>query len=284
MRISNEVGKGRASGSGTIIGMDATTSLVLTCKHLFDDGVGTIVVTLPTGERFYGRYVAVDRYREDLAAVSIIRHDSQQMVHLADKAPVQRTKVTQAGYPRATSQVVTRAGSVWGYSPEDKHLIADFGVIDGDSGSGLLAGDELVGVVWGSLEGHTYATGLEKTRRFVEEKCERWCKPNTPPIAAGGHSRPGPAVNPPAGPDLKPVLDAVAALTKEVKELKARPGEKGPAGAQGPAGPQGPEGPAGPSGKPADSTELIQLKQRVAELEARLANVSGSAVIRVQPK
>ena len=59
-------------GSGTLVDKsdDGREGLVLTCAHLFSEGVGTVVVEFPGGKSHGAKVVAIDR-EADLAALAI---------------------------------------------------------------------------------------------------------------------------------------------------------------------------------------------------------------------
>ena len=71
-RVNNRLAAFNNVGSGTLIDRsdDGREGLVLTCAHLFSEGVGEVVVSFPGGKTHGAKLVAIDR-EADLAALAI---------------------------------------------------------------------------------------------------------------------------------------------------------------------------------------------------------------------
>jgi S1-C subfamily serine protease len=69
-RIANRNRAGQYLGSGTLVDKDDARGIVVTCAHLFRDGVGQISVAFAGGKTFGANLVAIDR-QWDLAALEI---------------------------------------------------------------------------------------------------------------------------------------------------------------------------------------------------------------------
>ena len=157
-----------STGSGTLIAVDESVGLVLTCSHLFDGSTDRIVVTFPNGERFGARMIDRDR-AHDLAALAIRR---------PNLAPIDVSE-TESGGPLAAcgfgpngqfrcvyGAVVGQAVAVGAVYPS---LTIAGAVRPGDSGGGVLdTAGRLVGVVWGQRDGLTYATCGRPVREFLD--------------------------------------------------------------------------------------------------------------------
>jgi len=156
-------------GSGTLIGKNGATGLVLTCSHLFDQSTSSIVVQFPDGDRFGARLVDRDA-ANDLAAV-LIQRPAVEPIEVCDDDVSQSAQLTACGYG-GTGQFRPVRGAVAGAAqavgatfPSLKIRSA---VRPGDSGGGVLddAG-RLVGVVWGCRDGETYLTCGRPLRDFL---------------------------------------------------------------------------------------------------------------------
>ena len=164
-RIS--VGDG-STGSGTLIAVDESIGMVLTCSHLFDGSAGRIVVAFPNGERFAARMIDRDR-AHDLAALAIRR---------PNLAPLDVSEVESGGrlapcgfgpngqFRCVRGAIVGQAVAVGAVYPS---LTIAGAVRPGDSGGGVLnTSGQVVGVVWGQRDGLTYATCGRPLREFLD--------------------------------------------------------------------------------------------------------------------
>lgn len=167
-RVSNDVSGAKNLGSGTLIDKteDGREGLVLTCAHLFREGVGEVVVAFSNGRRHLARIVDID-HEADLAALSIakpagepagvaLNTRAQSSLHACGYGP-------DGVYRCAVGSRVGEAASAGRMS-----LLLDDSVRSGDSGGGVF--DEqgrLVAVVWGESQGVTYASYGQPLRRFL---------------------------------------------------------------------------------------------------------------------
>jgi len=303
VRIENYRGNLVESGSGTVIAREGTYGCVITCKHLFSDGVGQLVVPFPDGQRLQASYLGSDS-QADLAAVAIQAGASTPMTSVAASPIARGEQVYQVGYPHGHGPV-PRAGQalgIVGRAGSATVLGLSFPVQQGDSGSGVFrsADGALVGVLWGSDGRTSSVTGVADIQRFLDEKCFRWFphlrRPQQPssPVSPStpGPVGPTPPVLPPSGPSPTPAQEfssALAALDKvskqldalqtQVNDLKNRPSAKD--GRDGVVGPAGPAGPPGPSGNPPDLNPLLK---RIEALEQQSAANAGKIQrIRIVP-
>jgi len=173
-RIS--VGDG-STGSATLVAVDASTGLVLTCSHLFDSATGRIVVTFPSGGRFAARLIDRDR-SHDLAALTI-QKPSVAALEVSNDEPVGPLSACGFGpngqFRCIRGAIVGQATAVGATYPS---LTIQGAVRPGDSGGAVLnPRGKLVGVVWGQRDGITYATCGRPVREFLDRVCG---KPRTP--------------------------------------------------------------------------------------------------------
>jgi hypothetical protein len=202
------VGDGTSSissvGSGTLIGKNDETGLVLTCSHLFDQSTSNlgsasnIIVEFPDGGRFGARLVDCDA-ANDLAAL-LIQTPAVEPIEVCDDEVPQSAQLTACGYGgngifRPARGIVAGAAQAVGATfPSLKIRSA---VRPGDSGGGVLdyAG-RLVGVVWGCRDGETYLTCGRPLRDFLHRiRGER--------ASARGHSASSPTEPVPSEPTIQ---------------------------------------------------------------------------------
>lgn len=166
-------------------------------------------------------------------------------------------------------------------------LIADQPAAQGQSGGGLFAGQQLAGIVWGTMPDSSVATSGQQVAHFarlfkvrVKVRTRGIVPPAPPPAsslvgpapespmqnpgadASGSPSVPGEPRNP-WYPD--PVLNQLKTLTDRLTAIEAKVGQPGPAGPPGPTGPPGKDAPQ----NNADSGQLSGLAKRLAALESR---------------
>lgn len=166
-------------GSGTVIRKDKKSFRVLTCSHVIRDGATRYTVTTVDGKQ-YACQVLIHSVTCDLALLESTAPASEavQSVKLADKGwkyHAGRT-VTKVGYPRAGPRVI-RSGKVLPFvsgsttHPDVVSTVASVEAISGDSGGGLFNDKkELVGVVWGSLNGQLRASRLKDIYWFLDQQ------------------------------------------------------------------------------------------------------------------
>ncbi len=197
-RIHNRMNGSTNIGSGTLIDRtgDGREGLILTCAHLFHEGVGSIVVTFADGRTHGAKLVDADR-QADLAALAIANPRAEPaQVSLAES---QQGRLFACGYgPRgvyrcAVGPRIGQASDVGQLSL----LIAD-PVRSGDSGGGVFDRQgRLVAVIWGESGGVTYASYGRPLQKFLSRVLGR-----RTPVATGC---PG-GVCPRQGPTLlKPI-------------------------------------------------------------------------------
>jgi hypothetical protein len=168
-RVNNRLAAFNNVGSGTLIDKtdDGREGLVLTCAHLFSEGVGEVVVSFPGPKTHGAKLVAIDR-EADLAALAI---SNPSTVAASIDLEVQRSEQVKAcgfgphgGYACAAGPIVGEAVN----AGQTSVLIGD-AVRSGDSGGGVFdAEGNLVAVVWGEANGVTYASAGEPLKQFLD--------------------------------------------------------------------------------------------------------------------
>ena len=174
-RITNQMRGVANVGSGTLVDKteDGDEGLVLTCAHLFSEGVGKILVEFADGKTHRAKLIDSSR-QADLAALAIARpvnnpaeisfdFKGQERLHACGYGP-------RGVYRCAVGPVVGQAAGVGQMS-----LLIGDGVRSGDSGGGVF--DEqgrLVAVIWGEAQGVTYASYGGPLRRFLGRTLKRF--------------------------------------------------------------------------------------------------------------
>lgn len=300
---------GNSAGSGTLVGRDERTGLVVTCHHIFSDGVSSPYVIFPNGERLPANVVAVDK-AQDLAALSIMAPKAAP-VPLADYRPNKGDIIYSAGCGGLdANRIMVNEGNVTHYT--DHSGAGDYsgikitgGVRSGDSGGPMFnANGEVAAVLWGGGIDGVYGTGSQAINVMLTQ-----C-PNgvvCPPARRQGNARPqqqqpqfqpinppkptAPHVQQPATPPAKgceckghepckcdgKALELLAARLKALESLAETAQEyvesgklKGAKGDCGPAGAVGPQGPKGEPGPPGKDAEPIDAKTIAADVHKKL--------------
>jgi hypothetical protein len=227
-RVQNRLATFNNVGSGTLVDKtdDGREGLVLTCAHLFSEGVGTVVVEFPGGKTHGAKLVAID-HEADLAALAISNPDCERAPVAFEIQPTAQLQACGFGphgeYRCAQGAVVGEAKS-----EEQTSVLVGDAVRSGDSGGGVF--DEqgnLVAVVWGETGGVTYASSGVPLRRFLDRvlgkrttfvyRCPNGVCPRVP---QGGGMQPvvtAPPLAPPAeagSPSLLEIERRIAALER----------------------------------------------------------------------
>ncbi len=269
-RICSTSGSGHTYGSGTLIDKNAERGIVVTCSHLFRDGIDNVTVTFPDGKRYAAELLGRDK-EWDLAALLIAPPDASPVAIAVDH-PKQGDPLTSCGYG-SNGQYWCNQGRVLGYvrttlTQTYETLELSGRARDGDSGGPVFnASGELVAVLWGTdgrMVGGTYCGRVRKFLAGIFGSrpgprsgpganqggglCPRCGDPNCvnsqqpgcqgdgccPPGGGGNQPLPGAIPIPKPGgifPIVRPVVPPV--------ESPAKPAQPGPQGKQGPAGEPG---------------------------------------------
>lgn len=183
VRIKNDHGQMQEWGSGTVCDVGDGRFAVLSCAHIFTDGVGKITVYTADGKgypaKLLGQWKAQDA---DLSALSIALPPVTLVPLAADRADVgEPTRLIGYG-----GQGVYRAvdGQVLDAPIVGTDLCVSGGARQGDSGGPIInARGELTAVLWGTDGKETYGTCCHRIRQFLQNirpKCP--CQPQRPRV------------------------------------------------------------------------------------------------------
>jgi len=193
-RIHNQLTGFNNIGSGTLIDKtdDSREGLVLTCAHLFREGVGNVVVEFANGTTHGAKLIDIDR-QADLAALAIANPTRRPA--MVSFTIGQQSLLHACGYgPRGVYRCGTGPGVGQVAGPGQLSLLIADSVRSGDSGGGVF--DEqgrLVAVIWGTRDGVTYASTGRPFRRFVRRilgtRMRTDCPTGRCPFQEGGRRR-----------------------------------------------------------------------------------------------
>ncbi|MCS7303692.1 MAG: trypsin-like peptidase domain-containing protein [Thermoguttaceae bacterium] len=226
----------RAIGTGVLVDKEGQYGLIITCQHLFREGVGRITVVFPDGQTYEARLLHQDPVA-DLAALLIAR-PSAEPVPVATKPPQPGEPVQSCGYG-PDGRYWCNQGQVIGYSRTG--LSAGWETLEltgrarqGDSGGPVFnAQGELVAVIWGT-DGRTVSgTYNGRVDRFLQQTGRYllpWNAKNNRPNPTPSHppscpTNPAPVDPPrcPANPGARPAPGAEGGiLSADLKGIEAR--------------------------------------------------------------
>ncbi len=149
-------------GSGTVVDVVDGESLVMTCHHVFGDGVGMIVVQTQNGDRYRATMKAYDKGNNDLVALSCREIPGIKPTGLGEFVPGQTVHVYGYGGDGTLRRFVGKtrvSGRTEGATHNSYHMTSE--VRSGDSGGGVLDPEsgKFLGVVWGSIPRGTRDSG-----------------------------------------------------------------------------------------------------------------------------
>lgn len=206
VRVVNDLGRERSLGSGTLVAADAEQGLIVSCAHLFSDGVGKVSVVFPDQKSFAARVLEVNRHC-DLSLLRIAA-PSVPAAQVAEQVPRVGDPLASAGYG-PHGQYATHRGRALGYVSLDgkSHNVLEMtgSARQGDSGGPIWnAQGQLAGVIFGT-DGRT-VDGAHC--RSVREMLERFAKPQA---ADRGQPREETPVHTPPAKTPQPPTDATPA-------------------------------------------------------------------------
>jgi hypothetical protein len=299
---------GNIQCSSTVIGDKSDPEvLIITCRHCVQGHIGGwYTFHNPTGTPFQAQLIAVS----DSADLSLFKAKSSDVIAAVKVAETWGPKVEQfnIGYPSGRGPRVKRISwggdlgeNTWGFQKLDNEYFGP-----GDSGGGVFAENDLMGVAWGYGGYPIDATKTSYIVDFVNTNapktlCRHWrrqcppggCQPpNTaPPPPSGGGWQPNPNVPivpppapPPPGSNIpSPAPDPIVTLQNQVNSLEAtvialqnKPSVSGAPGPAGTNGTNGTNGKDGANGKDVDSTTLSTIQQQITALQGEAKNHGGS--------
>lgn len=225
VRIANRTEREICYGSGALVRF-AERSLVITCRHLFTDGVGTITVAFPSGQPQAAQLLGMDS-TADLAALAIAETGVQPLA-IATDPPLRGHTLWGGGFGSPVEQWRWVSGTCRGYVRLDRNSqsATTFTIPgparDGDSGGPVVnTRGELAGVIWGTDDPRernreTYATYSGKVLSFLTRAVGQPSANPVPGTAAPSTPNPN-AVTPPAA---TPSTAIPPALQERLDELR----------------------------------------------------------------
>jgi hypothetical protein len=216
-------------GSGTIIDVQGSMALVLTCAHIFERGANQAIVVFRTGEASGANVIAVDP-QADLALVEIAA-PRVAPVQLGQSRPAIGEPMAVAGFGDKGVFGVSR-GAVASFgklSDGASQLIPDAMCVgaparDGDSGGPIFDAQlRLAGVIIGRSDNETSGPHCVAVRDFLQRRCPRYAvQPSSATTAAPPPSgQPGPAGLPSVQPAPATNPAAAGAADGITERLKA---------------------------------------------------------------
>ncbi|MCA9239986.1 MAG: trypsin-like peptidase domain-containing protein [Planctomycetales bacterium] len=166
-RVVNEHQGGASLGTGTLVNAEGGVGYVLTCEHLFSDGVGRVSVRFANSAQRPAELFARDAVND----VALLKVTSPAGRPLGTINAAPRDWLTTVGLGSAGSLRAVR-GRVIGQTAQRgsqyPSVIIQGAVRQGDSGGPVLdRQDQVVGVVWGSRADAAYAMVGEPVRRLL---------------------------------------------------------------------------------------------------------------------
>lgn len=244
VRIRNAIQRGDQEavtlGSGTIVDVGEGRFAVLSCAHLFDEGVGELSVYTSDGTAYPAKLIA--RHKDqanDLSALSISQPPVTPVKLAEDEVRLgESTRI--AGYG-GDGRLLFQAGQA--ISLTSANAVVTAGARQGDSGGPIFNSQgQLTAVLWGSTGGSTYGTCCFRVRQFIGRirgQCPQVRRPQARPkpqqpkgpiVDTSPADLPLVDVGPVDEPDVSSTPDPriaeaearLAALEKEKTDLAAR--------------------------------------------------------------
>ncbi len=192
-RIENTTPAARAYGTGTLVDVDDDRGLVVTCAHLFREGVGTVRVSFPNRPAQTARVLKAD-HNADLAALAIPPLELRP-VEVAQQFPQRGDMLVSCGYGgdgrlwSNRGQALGYVTTVGSYGRETLELSGSARL--GDSGGPVLDGNGyLVAVLFGTDGRVVDATFCGRVRKFLAGLSPRFGQaPNSDASASNDEPR-----------------------------------------------------------------------------------------------
>ena len=167
VRVANAVGSAMHLGSGVVVANFADRDVVLTCNHLFEEGVGRITVYFSGGRAFEANLLRRDR-AADLAILEI-SPSGLKAIGLARANPGRGQRLTACGFGHGDFHAVrgTLLRYIGGEGGTPTFELSG-PARSGDSGGPILDEDgHLVGLLWGTDGRVTVATAVSAADAFL---------------------------------------------------------------------------------------------------------------------
>jgi len=172
VRIVNQKSDESCLGSGAVVAYQDDVRVVLTCAHLFTEGVGEIYVLGPNGSPTRALLLALDE-KNDLACLVQRMHEGVALP-VAEELPAGRSSLAYCGFGQDGSFQATQ-GTLMGYATLSGGetlgvLEMTGGARHGDSGGPILnARGEIVAVIMGTDGECVDGTHCRQIRDFLAQ-------------------------------------------------------------------------------------------------------------------
>ncbi len=295
VRIRNDIGRIVEGGSGVYV-QDSGYVFVLTCAHLFSDGVGNVTVRFSDGKTVKATLLDRDVIW-DMAILKVPAHKGIKPAMLSTTLPKQGDVLASCGYgPNDTFKV--NRGRMLGYTgPGGQHTKNHWLNLtgpsrSGDSGGPIFTSDgKVAGVLWGTTGSTTMGPCVPRLRLLIRRVLARVAGAGKAVVGGAGRILCPPKPQKPlvpCPPQVTENCDAlrarVAALEKRVAALEAFQDAPGVAGERGPAGPQGAAGEKGLNGDRGDSGVSPSIDDIVDAVLSKLPKSSGPITYKIVPR
>ena len=226
---------GNHGGTGTLVHAAGGRGLVVTAYHVIETKQ-SIVVTWRGGHKSAGRYTAgAYGSNYDIAVIEVTTPKNPVVIPVSNSAPQRGETIEVLGYGGAAASPSTGLRHFSGQVIEtgSTRLLTSTRVISGDSGSGIIADGELVGVVSGyrqpvgaineggqrwEVGTPTVATAAPFLRRFLGIRCgPNGCMPEQSPTLPPVQS----PTLPPTQPPMQPQPDITAMIAESRRKAEA---------------------------------------------------------------
>lgn len=165
---------GIEKGSGVCLENNRGEIFVLTAAHIFQEGIGVVLIQTIEGKMTRARIVLIDPFW-DIALAAPAEKIETGLIQISDRTPKVGDRSFIGGYGSNDRFRIT-AGSVIGYSMTSRQssyetLRTAGSVRKGDSG-GPVVDDEnrLIGVVWGTDGNSSYATWNGRIKKILADE------------------------------------------------------------------------------------------------------------------
>ncbi len=278
VRVENDLGGQSSLGSGTLIEKDSHYGWILTCAHLFSDGVGRVSAYFPAANhRYYAKVFAVDR-KHDLALL-LIRTPQAPNVQVAQDRPQPGEQVTWHGFGQGTYRAAsgTAAQPVSLDGGKSWNALQWHGAArQGDSGGPALnARGQLVAVISGSDGQASVGSDCIQIRSFLSD-CYAKLQPKAPSVEPSADA---PLVAVPKQPAQSDRVDQrLAELQRQLAALAEQLQQSRAASCPCPALSRGDEADARPAADVEAVLEQVLAKlprENEAELKALTARLAA---------
>ncbi len=226
VRITNAGTSGATLGSGALIATRNGKSYILTCHHLFRDGVGRISVMFPPSQLATGSSLRAEIGAADPAndlVLLVIEAVAIKPLEL-DIERIPSGTLAACGYG-STGEFAAARGPVRGWSAaagsRAPSLVIGAQVRQGDSGGPVINSyGQVVAVIWGACYGESYATAGRPLAEFIDRNLPQPIANDKPevPLVPVAPKETEPKEVPPKADVLDPWRNTIQSELKKLRE------------------------------------------------------------------